>query len=160
MSKVLVAYFSVGGTTARAAKELAAVEGADLFEIRPETPYVPADLDYTNRQSRTTLEMTDPGCRPATVGELEDMAQYDVVFVGFPIWWGREPSIVDTFLEAYSFTGKRLVPFCTSGGNDTAAAAKRIRELLGESVCVDDGKRLGGELSEADLKLWAEGIAL
>lgn len=160
MSKVLVAYFSVGGTTAKAAKELAAVEGADLFEIRPETPYVPADLDYTNRQSRTTLEMTDPGCRPATVGELEDMAQYDVVFVGFPIWWGREPSIVDTFLEAYSFTGKRLVPFCTSGGNDTAAAAKRIRELLGEGVCVDDGKRLGGELSEADLKLWAEGIAL
>lgn len=160
MSKVLVAYFSVGGTTAKAAKKLAAVEGADLFEIRPETPYVPADLDYTNRQSRTTLEMTDPGCRPATVGELEDMAQYDVVFVGFPIWWGREPSIVDTFLEAYSFTGKRLVPFCTSGGNDTAAAAKRIRELLGEGVCVDDGKRLGGELSEADLKLWAEGIAL
>ena len=160
MSKVLVAYFSVGGTTAKAAKELAAVEGADLFEIRPETPYVPPDLDYTNRQSRTTLEMTDPGCRPATVGELEDMAQYDVVFVGFPIWWGREPSIVDTFLEAYSFTGKRLVPFCTSGGNDTAAAAKRIRELLGEGVCVDDGKRLGGELSEADLKLWAEGIAL
>ena len=160
MSKVLVAYFSVGGTTAKAAKELAAVEGADLFEIRPATPYVPADLDYTNRQSRTTLEMTDPGCRPATVGEVEDMAQYDVVFVGFPIWWGREPSIVDTFLEAYSFTGKRLVPFCTSGGNDTAAAAKRIRELLGEGVCVDDGKRLGGELSEVDLKLWAEGIAL
>ena len=160
MSKVLVAYFSVGGTTAKAAKNLAAVEGADLFEIRPETPYVPADLDYTNKKSRTTLEMADLSCRPATVGELEDMGKYDVVFVGFPIWWGREPSIVDTFLEAYSFTGKRLVPFCTSGGNDTAAAAKRIRELLGEGVCVDDGKRLGGELSEADLKLWAEGIAL
>ena len=159
MSKVLVAYFSVGGTTAKAAKALAAAEGADLFAIRPETPYVPADLDYTDKQSRTTLEMTDPSCRPATVGKVDNMAQYDVVFVGFPIWWGREPSVVDTFLEAYSFAGKKLVPFCTSGGNDTTAAAKRIRELLGEDVCVDDGRRLGGELSEADLKLWAEGLA-
>lgn len=153
MSKILVAYFSVGGTTARAAKELAAAEGADLFEIRPETPYVPDDLDYTNKRSRTTLEMTDPSCRPATIGKVGDMAQYDVVFVGFPIWWRREPSVVDTFLEAYSFDGKKLVPFCTSGGNDTTAAAKRMRELLGGKVCVDDGKRLGGELSEEDLKL-------
>ncbi len=160
MSKIMVAYFSVGGTTAKAARELAAVEGANLFEIRPETPYVPADLDYTNRQSRTSLEMTDPNCRPATVGEVENMGQYDVVFVGFPIWWGREPSVVDTFLEAYCFVGKKIVPFCTSGGNDTKAAAKRIRELLGEGVCVEDGKRLGGELSVEDLKLWAEGIAL
>ncbi len=158
MSKVLVAYFSVGGTTAKAAKELAAVEKADLFEIRPEIPYVPADLDYTNKQSRTTLEMTDPSCRPAIAGKVADMAQYDVVFIGFPIWWGREPSVVDTFLDAYCFIGKKVIPFCTSGGNDTAAAAKRIRELLGEGVCVDDGRRLGGEISEEDLKLWAEGM--
>ena len=137
MSKVLAAYYPAGGTTGKAAKNLAAAEGADLFEIRPETPYVPADLDYTSRQSRTTLEMADPNCRPVTVGEVENMAQYDVVFVGFPIWWGREPSIVDTFLEAHSFSGKKLVPFCTSGGNDTKAAAKRIRELLGEGVCVE-----------------------
>ena len=158
MSKVLVAYFSVSGTTAKVAKELAAVEGANLFEIKPEIPYVPADLDYTNKQSRTTLEMSDPSCRPATVSAVENMAQYDVVFVGFPIWWGREPSVVDTFLEAYSFSGKKVIPFCTSGGNDTTAAVKRIRELLGDSVCVDDGKRLGGEISESDLKLWAEGL--
>ena len=158
MSKVLVAYFSVGGATAKAARELAAVEKADLFEIRPEIPYVPADLDYTNKQSRTTLEMTDPFCRPAIAGKVADMAQYDVVFIGFPIWWGREPSVVDTFLDAYCFIGKKVIPFCTSGGNDTAAAAKRIRELLGEGVCVDDGRRLGGEISEEDLKLWAEGM--
>ena len=158
MSKVLVAYFSVGGTTAKAAKELAAVEKADLFEIRPEIPYVPADLDYTNKQSRTTLEMTDPSCRPTIAGKVADMAQYDVVFIGFPIWWGREPSVVDTFLDAYCFIGKKVIPVCTSGGNDTAAAAKRIRELLGEGVCVDDGRRLGGEISEEDLKLWAEGM--
>ena len=160
MSKVLVAYFSVGGTTAKAAKELAALEGADLFEIRPETPYVAADLDYTDKQSRTTLEMTDLSCRPATVGCVGNIEQYDVVFVGFPVWWGREPSIVDTFLEAYCFAGKKLVPFCTSGGNDTTGAAKRIRGLLGENVCVEDGKRLGGEVSEEEMKLWAEGIAL
>ncbi len=160
MSKVLIAFFSVNGTTAKAAKELAAVEGADLFEIQPETPYVPSDLDYTNNKSRTTLEMTDPSCRPAIVGKVQDMSQYDTVFVGFPIWWGREPSVVDTFLEAYSFAGKKIVPFCTSGGNDTAAAAEHIRGLLGEGVCVDDGKRLGGELSEEDLKLWAEGITV
>ena len=160
MSKVLVAYFSVGGTTAKAAKELAALEGADLFEIKPECPYVPADLDYMNKQSRTTLEMADLNCRPAVVGKAEDMAQYDVVFVGFPIWWGREPSIVDTFLDAYCFVGKKVVPFCTSGGNDTSGAAKRIRELLGDDVCVDDGKRLGGEISEDDLKLWADGLSL
>ena len=158
MSKVLVAYFSVGGATAKAARELAAMEKADLFEIRPEIPYVPADLDYTNKQSRTTLEMTDPSCRPAIAGKVADMAQYDVVFIGFPIWWGREPSVVDTFLDAYCFIGKKVIPFCTSGGNDTAAAAKRIRELLGEGVCVDDGRRLGGEISEEDLKLWAEGM--
>ena len=160
MSKVLVAYFSVGGTTAKAAQELAALECADLFEIKPECLYVPTDLDYMNKQSRTTLEMANLNCRPAAVGKIEDMAQYDVVFVGFPIWWGREPSIVDTFLDAYCFVGKKVVPFCTSGGNDTSGAAKRIRELLGKDVCVDDGKRLGGEISEDDLKLWADGLSL
>ncbi len=159
MKKILVAYFSVGGTTAKAAKALAEAEGADLFEIRPETPYTADDLDYTNKQSRTTLEMSDLNCRPAMTGAVENMAQYGLVFVGFPIWWGREPSIVDSFLEAYSFEGKKVVPFCTSGGNDTAMAARRIRSLLGEGVCVDGGRRLGGEISEADLKLWAEGLA-
>ncbi len=159
MSNVLVAYFSFGGTTAKAAKELAAVEGADLFEIRPEVPYTAEDLDYTNKQSRSTLEMSDLNCRPAIVGKVENMAQYDLVFVGFPVWWGREPSVVDTFLDAYSFAGKKVVPFCTSGGNDSLGAAKRFRELLGADVRVDDGKRLGGEVSEEDLKLWAEGLS-
>lgn len=86
MSKKLVAWFSVSGVTAKVAREIAAVEGADCFEIVPEAPYTAADLDWTNKQSRSTLEMTDPNCRPATIGCVEDMAQYDVVFVGFPIW--------------------------------------------------------------------------
>lgn len=160
MSKTLVAYFSASGVTAKVARELAAVEGGSLFEIRPETPYTAADLDWTNKQSRSTLEMADLNCRPATVGSVEDMAQYDVVFVGFPIWWGREPSVVDTFLEAYDFSGKKLVPFCTSGGSDIGRTAERIQALVGDKACVDAGKRLGGTISEADLKTWTDGLKL
>ena len=160
MSRILVAYFSVSGVTAKAAQELAAVEGGDLFEIRPETPYTAADLDWRNKQSRSTLEMSDLSCRPALAGRVEDMAQYDAVFVGFPIWWGREPSAVDTFLEAYDFSGKQIVPFCTSGGSGIGQTAERIQSLVGDKACVAPGKRLGGEVSEADLKLWTEGLGL
>lgn len=160
MSKVLVAYFSVSGVTAKVAKELAAVEGGDLFEITPEVPYTAKDLDYTDKQSRSTLEMSDPDCRPAISGCVENMAEYDTVFVGFPIWWGREPSVVDTFLTSYDFSGKKIVPFCTSGGNDIGKTAERIQGLTGSKACVDTGKRLGGEISESDLKLWTEGLNL
>ena len=103
MAKVLVAYFSVSGVTEKVAKELAKAEGADLFQICPETPYTKEDLDWTNKQSRSTLEMQDLNCRPAVCCKVEDMSQYDVIFVGFPIWWGREPSVVDTFLTSYDF---------------------------------------------------------
>ncbi|MBQ8954863.1 MAG: flavodoxin [Clostridia bacterium] len=160
MSKVLVAYFSVSGVTAKVAKELAAVEGGDLFEIRPETPYTKEDLDWTNKQSRSTLEMSDLNCRPAVAGCVENMAEYDVVFVGFPIWWGREPSAVDTFLTAYDFGGKKIVPFCTSGGSDIGKTGERIQSLVGDKACVDAGKRMGGDISEADLKIWTEGLKL
>ena len=110
MSKKLVAYFSISGVTARAAKEIAAVENADCFEIKPEAPYTREDLDWNNKQSRSSLEMNDLNCRPAICGCVENMADYDVVFVGFPIWWGREPSAVDTVRTAYDFSGKRSVP--------------------------------------------------
>lgn len=160
MSTKLVAWFSVGGVTAKVAREIAALESADCFEIRPKAPYTPKDLDYTDRQSRSTLEMSDPNCRPATVGSVENMAQYDVVFVGFPIWWGREPSVVDTFLASYDFSGKRIVPFCTSGGSGIGKTAERIQGLVGQGARVDAGKRLGGEIQEADLKLWTEGLKL
>ena len=160
MSKKLVAWFSVSGVTAKVAREIAAVEGAECFEIVPESPYTAVDLDWTNKQSRSTLEMTDLNCRPATVGSVEDMAQYDVIFVGFPIWWGREPSVVDTFLTSYDFSGKRIVPFCTSGGSDIGKTAERIQTLVSESASVDTGRRLGGEIQETDLKLWTEGLKL
>jgi len=159
MSKVLVAYFSATGVTAKVAAELAKAEGADLFEIKPETPYTAADLDYTNKQSRSNVEMADLSCRPAFTGCVKDMDAYSAVFVGFPIWWGREPSVVDTFLEAYSFAGKKIVPFCTSGGSDCAKAAERIAALAGGAV-VESGKRLGGEVSEEELKVWTAGLSL
>ncbi|MBR0408408.1 MAG: flavodoxin [Clostridia bacterium] len=160
MSKKLVAYFSVSGVTAKVAQEIAAVEGADCFEIRPEAPYTAEDLDWRNPASRSTVEMKDLNCRPAITGSVTNMADYDVIFVGFPIWWGREPSAVDTFLTAYDFGGKRIVPFCTSGGSDIGQTSERIQALVGENTCVDAGKRLGGEVSEEDLKIWTEGLQL
>ena len=160
MSKVLVAYFSASGVTKNVAEELAKVEQADLFEITPEKLYTQEDLDWKNQQSRSTLEMKDPTCRPAITGQVEDMARYEAVLVGFPIWWGREPSVVDTFLEAYDFSGKRIVPFCTSGGSGFGDTGKRIQELVGAAAVVEEGRRLGGEVSEEDLKAWTAGLGL
>ena len=160
MSKVLVAYFSASGMTKKVAEELAKVEKADLFEIMPETLYTAEDLDWKNEQSRSTLEMKDLSCRPAIAGKVENMAQYDVVFVGFPVWWSREPSVVDTFLDAHDFSGKKIVPFCTSGGSGIGETAKRIQEIVGAEATVDEGTRLGGTVSEKDLETWTAGLGL
>lgn len=160
MSSKLVAWFSASGVTEKVAREIAQVEGADCFAILPESPYTREDLDWTNKQSRSTLEMSDLSCRPAVSGCVENMEQYGVVFVGFPIWWGREPSVVDTFLTSYDFAGKRIVPFCTSGGSGIGKTAERIRSLVGPGAVVEEGKRLGGEVSLEDLKLWTDGLKL
>lgn len=160
MSKVLVAYFSATGVTAKVAAELARAEGADLYEIKPMVPYTAEDLDYTVKESRSNLEMGDPTCRPAIEGKVEDMSPYDAVFVGFPIWWGREPSIVDTFLESYAFDGKRIIPFCTSGVTGVEGAAEHIRSIVGDRVEVDAGKRLGADGTEAEVKTWTELLSL
>ncbi len=127
MSKTLVAYFSASGVTARAAKEIAGAIGADLYEIRPAQPYTSADLNWMDKKSRSTAEMNDPASRPAIAGAVTDMAQYDTVFVGFPVWWYVEPRIVDTFLESYDFSGKTLIPFATSGGSGIGKAEKSLR---------------------------------
>ena len=127
MSKTLVAYFSATGTTARAAERLAKAIGADLHEIRPKVPYTKKDLDWTDLRSRSTLEMKDKSSRPEIEGQVENMDQYDTIYVGFPIWWYVAPTIVNTFLESGDFAGKRVVPFATSGGSGmgkTVAALK------------------------------------
>ena len=126
MSNVLVAYFSASGVTAGAARAIAEAVGADLYEIRPAEPYTAADLDWRDKGSRSTREMNDPASRPAIAEDTADMGRYDTVFVGFPIWWGVEPRVVDTFLESYDFSGKTMIPFATSGGSGMAYAQKHL----------------------------------
>lgn len=115
--KVLVAYFSASGVTAGVAKELAYKINADVFEIEPEIPYTSADLNWMDKKSRSTLEMTDLSSRPKIAKQVENMEKYQTIFIGFPIWWYVEPRIIDTFLESYDFKGKTLIPFATSGGS-------------------------------------------
>ena len=160
MSKVLVAYFSASGVTRKVAEEIAKAEQAELFEILPEVPYSAKDLDWKDKQSRSTLEMQDSSCRPQIAGQVENIAQYDVIFIGFPVWWGREPSVIDTFLDAHDFTGKTIVPFCTSGGSGIGETAKRMQEIVGASAVVKEGTRLGGTVSEADLAIWTSDLGL
>ncbi len=113
-----MAYFSASGQTKRLAETLAGVTGGKLYEITPKVPYTAADLDWNNKRSRSSVEMNDPASRPAIMGRVEDMGQYDVVFVGFPIWWYQAPTIIQTFLEQYDFTGKTVISFATSGGSE------------------------------------------
>lgn len=154
MSNVLVAYFSASGVTAKVAKNLAEETGADLFAIEPETPYTAADLNWQDRESRSTIEMNDRTCRPAIRSRLEDMSRYDVVFVGFPVWWYREPSIIDTFMEAYDFSGKTVIPFATSGGSSIGDSGKNMQALAPKAKVVK-GKRLAASASGKALADWA-----
>lgn len=154
MSKTLVAYFSASGTTAKVAKKMAEAIGADLFEIKPETPYSGADLNWQNKNSRSSVEMNDRSSRPAIAVKAADMPQYDVVFVGFPVWWYREPSIIDTFMESYDFAGKTVIPFATSGGSNLGDSAANMQKLA-KGAKVVDGKRFSGSASAEELKAWA-----
>lgn len=157
--KTLVAYFSASGQTAKLAKTLADVTGGDLFEIAPETAYTAADLDWMDKKSRSTIEMKDPKSRPAIAGKVADMAQYDTVFVGFPIWWYQAPRIIETFLESYDFSGKTVIPFATSGGSGMG----KTNEKLAPSC--PGAKLLHGNVFSAysgkdDLSAWVETLNL
>ena len=149
--KSLVAYFSASGVTAKAAEKIAAAAGADLYEIQPEEPYTPADLNWMDKKSRSTVEMNDPKCRPATAEAVEDMEHYDTVWVGFRVWWYVEPRIVDTFLESYDFAGKKMIPFATSGGSGIQKAEKSLREHC-PAADWKPGKLLNGGNIEAWVK--------
>ena len=143
MSKILIAYFSASGVTARTAKEMAKAAGADLYEICPAEPYTAADLNWMDQKSRSTLEMNDPACRPAIAAPAADLDQYDTVFVGFPIWWYVEPRIVDTFLERYDFSGKTVIPFVTHGGGGMARCGDEVRKLCPKSTVLKGGAFAG-----------------
>lgn len=159
MSKMLVAYFSANGVTAKVAKRLAEETGAGLFEIEPEVPYTDADLNWQDKNSRSSVEMNDRGSRPAIRSKVEDMGQYDVVFVGFPVWWYREPSIIDSFMEAYDFSGKTVVPFATSGGSPVGDAGKNM-QALAPGAKVLAGKRFAANASGKEVRAWAEGLGI
>ena len=159
MKKILVACFSAGGETARLAKTIAEVVDGDLFEIKPETPYAAADLDWTDSRSRSTIEMNDEGCRPAIAGRVEDMARYDTVFVGFPIWWYQAPRIIETFLEGYDFAGKTLVPFATSGGSGMGKTGSILKAVCPAATWLP-GKRMQSRESAEAVHKWINELGL
>ena len=154
--KKLVAYFSATGTTKRAAERLAKAAGADLFEIRPAIPYTDADLDWTSSKSRSSVEMNDPDSRPEISGVMPDIADYDTVFIGFPIWWYTAPHIIHTFLESLDFDHKTLAPFATSGGSGIGKAADELRKLC-PNTNWKSGKLLSGASDKA-IAAWASEI--
>ncbi|MCI6255052.1 MAG: flavodoxin [Clostridiales bacterium] len=153
MSKKLVAYFSASGTTKEAAERLATAAGADLFEIKPVIPYSSADLNWMDKKSRSSVEMNDPDSRPEIAETMPNMADYDTVFIGFPIWWYVAPHIIHTFVESYDFSGKTLVPFATSGGSGMGRTVDELRKLC-PNADWKAGKMMSG-VSDQALAAWA-----
>ena len=150
--KVLVAYFSATGTTEEAARKVAAATGGTLYEIRPVAAYTADDLDWNDKGSRSSREMDDPASRPGIVADLSDAATYDVVYLGFPIWWGVAPRVVNTFVEQYDLTGKVVMPFATSGGSGIDGAVSALREAYPD-VEWQEGRLLNG-MSQEDVNEW------
>lgn len=155
MSKTLVAYFSAGGITKRAAEKLADAIGADIYEIRPKVPYTSADLDWQDKRSRSSMEMNDPSSRPALADKEADIAAYERIFLGFPIWWYTAPAIVRTFLESYDFTDKTIVLFATSGGSGLGRSAQDLAPCC-PGAAIKDGRLINGSPSADALRQWAE----
>lgn len=158
-SKILVAYFSATGTTKGVAQTISDTLGADLYEITPQDPYTDADLDYSDSSSRSTVEMNDENARPAISGSVENMEQYDVVFIGYPIWWGDAPRIISTFMESYNFGGKTIVPFCTSGSSGIGTSAANLAKLTDNADWLD-GQRFGSSASQSEITDWLNGLNL
>ena len=155
--KVLVVVFSATGTTRAVAEKIAAIEDADLYEIVPAEPYSDADLNWNDSGSRSTREQNDKSVRPGIGSEPLDLTGYKTVFIGFPIWWGEEPRIMDTFAESYDFDGMTLIPFCTSSSSGIGRSGPNMEALAGSGVWLE-GKRFGGGVSEADLQSWIDGL--
>lgn len=157
---VLVVYFSATGNTKTIAQYASDAIGCDLYEIVPAEPYTNADLDYGNSQSRSSLEMDNPNARPQIAGSVENMEQYDFVFLGYPIWWGKAPRIISTFLESYNFDGKTIIPFCTSGSSDIGDSAEALHSLVKGNVRWLNGERLNPDASREDVISWLNSLGL
>lgn len=158
MSKTLVAYFSASGVTAKVAERLADTLGADIFAIEPEVPYTMADLDWMDKKSRSTLEMSNPGSRPAIKRVRDNMDDYGTIYVGFPIWWHIAPTIINTFLESYNLTGKTIIPFATSGGSDMGSTNDKLRSSC-KGAKLLEGRVWNSNVTADALSEWVERLS-
>ncbi len=159
MSKILVAYFSASGVTAKLAKTVAQAVGGDLHEIQPEKPYTSADLDWRNKSSRSSVEMNDKSFRPPVANRVENMEEYDVIYVGFPIWWYVAPTIINTFLESYDLNGKTIVPFATSGGSGMGGTNRELKNSC-KGAELKEGRRFSSATSVDEIRAWVESLGL
>ena len=159
MNKKLVAYFSASGVTAKVAETLAEAIGADIFEIEPKMPYTEADLNWMDKKARSTIEMNDPASRPEIAVKRDNMKDYDTIFVGFPIWWYVAPTIINTFLESYDFSGKTVVLFATSGGSGMGETLKKLAPSCPNAKLIE-GKVFRRSTGREQLAAWAEGLDL
>ena len=158
MSKKLVAYFSASGVTAKVADMLADAVGADIHEIQPKVPYTKADLNWMDKKSRSSIEMADKKIRPEIAESNVRIEEYDVVFLGFPIWWYVAPTIINTFLEKYDFSGKKIVLFATSGGSKFGNTVEELKVSVADDVEIIEGKLLNGRQSIASVKAWTDSL--
>jgi len=160
MSKKLVAYFSASGKTAKVADMLADAVGADIYEIRPEVPYTKADLNWMNKKSRSSVEMNDKAFRPAIADKNAKIDQYDTIFLGFPIWWYVAPTIINTFLEGYDFSGKKVILFATSGSSGFGKTVEELKVSVPASCEIIEGKLLNGKQTIPTIREWTESLNL
>ncbi len=159
MRKTLVAYFSASGVTAKVAQTLAETIGADIFEIVPKIPYTKADLNWMDENARSTLEMNNPSSRPEIEFRLDNMSEYDTIFVGFPIWWYVAPTIINTFLESYDLTGKTIIPFATSGTSEMGKTNEKLAQSC-KGAKLLEGKRFSSRVSGKELAAWADSLKI
>lgn len=157
--EILIAYFSATNNTENIANHLNDILTADLYEIVPETPYTSEDLNYNDSSSRSSRETNDPDARPAISGSVDNMEQYDVIFLGYPIWWGEAPRIINTFLESYDFSGKTIAPFCTSASSPLGSSAANLQELT-DGVTWLEGRRFSGNASASDVQSWVDSLEM
>lgn len=160
MSKILIAYFSASGVTERVAKVLADEAKADLYSIRPAEPYTEADLNWQDKNSRSSKEMRDKSSRPALADKGANIQEYDTVFLGFPIWWYVAPTIINTFLESYDFSGKTIILFATSGGSGFGQTVQTLKRSVDSSAVIQEGRVFGGRLNETAIRDWISKIVL
>lgn len=158
--KSLVVYFSCSGVTKRVAEKLAKVTESDIFEIVPEVPYTDADLDWMDKNSRSSVEMKDHSSRPAIKNKVNNMEEYDVIYIGFPIWWYIAPTIINTFLEQYDFSNKTIVVYCTSGGSGFGNTIAELKPSCSDSTRWIEGKRFLSNITEKELRNWKDSLKI